>query len=231
METNTNLYFQKRLEDELCKKQRTNPKYSMRAFAKYLELDSSELSAVLKNKRGLTAEKAQKVCDKLNLSPAEKNEFMISIRNRKPSLNKMSKITPSAYKELMENEMNYRVIAEWEHYALLSLLKVENFQHDIKWIAKKLDISTLRVQNVLTNLEAVGLINRDEDGTITECQDDVTTTDDVSSGALKAAHKEALGNGYRKNKISRHKRTRVLNNNISFFTISHERGKRPMSRV
>jgi plasmid maintenance system antidote protein VapI len=50
-----------RLQRELANRCRRNPHYSLRAFARHLEMDSSTLSAILRRKRPITQKSSQKL--------------------------------------------------------------------------------------------------------------------------------------------------------------------------
>ena len=57
METNNAFYINK-IKEDLSLKQRANPQYSLRAYAKHLGVHSSTLSQVLTGKRGLPKKNA-----------------------------------------------------------------------------------------------------------------------------------------------------------------------------
>ncbi|MBO9666790.1 MAG: DUF4423 domain-containing protein [Bdellovibrio sp.] len=63
---------------ELERRQKRNPSYSLRAFARDLEMPSSRLSEILNRKMGLSEARAMALAEKLNLEASEK-EFFIDL--------------------------------------------------------------------------------------------------------------------------------------------------------
>ena len=51
-----------------------------------------------------------------------------------------------------------RVIAEWYHYAILELTRLENIKPDSRWIARVLGITTDEVNLAVTRLLRLGLL-------------------------------------------------------------------------
>jgi uncharacterized protein (TIGR02147 family) len=190
-------YFKVKLRDELSLRQRKNPQYSLRAFARNLGLQPAVLSDILNDKRKLPAKSAKAVCEKLLLSPVETARFVNSV---KPSTVASGKTVSSDldFKLIEANEAGFKVIAEWEHYAILDLIKIRGFKSDTEWMARRLGSTKLRMATVVSNLNSAGLISIDKKGNIKALQDSVTTTTDVASTALKISHKEALELGIKK---------------------------------
>src|ERR1700733_11819237 len=65
--------YRKRLVAELISRQRRNPAYSLRSFARDLGISPAALSQVLNSKRNFSRTNLTKVIEKLGLSPSEKN--------------------------------------------------------------------------------------------------------------------------------------------------------------
>ena len=65
--------FRKKLQNELLLRLKKNSNYSIRAFAKALEIESSSLSQIINGKRPLTLKMCQRLGKRLGLSPDEIN--------------------------------------------------------------------------------------------------------------------------------------------------------------
>ncbi len=63
--------FRLSLQSELVRRMRVNPKYSLRAFARFLEIDPSSLSQYLRGRRKFTEKQVETLALKLGLSPLE----------------------------------------------------------------------------------------------------------------------------------------------------------------
>ena len=70
------------LRRELDRRLSTNPRYSLRAFARHLGMSPGELSEVLREKRPMSAKACQKVSRALDLSPAEFKQLLVLAATR-----------------------------------------------------------------------------------------------------------------------------------------------------
>src|ERR1700733_8832696 len=82
-------YLRNVLEERTSK----NAHYSLRAFARDLELSPQMLSFVLNKKRDLSPGSAAEVAERLELNPAEAAHFvdLVSLRSRVPALHRLAK--------------------------------------------------------------------------------------------------------------------------------------------
>lgn len=71
--------YQVILKEHLSRRISINPRYSLRAFANALDLEPSKLSEILSEKKGLSSDRAEKVCDKLRLQGLDRDVFMLSV--------------------------------------------------------------------------------------------------------------------------------------------------------
>ncbi|AHI04989.1 hypothetical protein BDW_02405 [Bdellovibrio bacteriovorus W] len=80
---NENSDFRQFLEDELARRSQNYPRYSLRAFARHLEVDSSFLSKILNGKRTVTMRTIRMFGERLNLAPDELSRFTEISREKK----------------------------------------------------------------------------------------------------------------------------------------------------
>jgi uncharacterized protein (TIGR02147 family) len=196
METQLSYYVLK-IKENLSLRQRSNPHYSLRAYARDLGLHSSTLSQVIKGKRPLPVKDSQQVAAKLNLGPKEKTLFLESLYRTKTSIDEID-ISKNDERFIID-ESYYSVIAEWEHFAVETLFEIKDFVPSISEISKRLGITENRADIVLNNLKVCGLIIQDENGNLLKAHSKIRTTEDVTSLALKESHLETLEMG--KNKL------------------------------
>ncbi len=76
-------YHIRLLATELKTRQARNPRYSLRAFSKYLNLDPSSLSRLLSNKQELSLAAYATILQKLELSEEESGRFITSVAEDK----------------------------------------------------------------------------------------------------------------------------------------------------
>lgn len=172
------------LNQELAERSRKNPRYSLRAFARSLDLSSSALSSLLNHKRPLTPKTAKRILDHLDWDERKKATLlmeMIGARSPESASLPLKAIDPS----------EIELVSQWEHYAILALLRTRRFRSEVSWIAAYFNLSTGVVQDALARLERHGLIDRKK-RPWEVLEPNVTTTHDVPSTALRKAHRATL---------------------------------------
>jgi len=180
------------LIDEFEVRKARSSSFSLRAYARFLDLSPATLSRVLTSKRNLPLKKVEFISQKLNLDPIRKAAFKKSAEFSKVSLKGLSAVAVSALpSQVLDDQKDYNIIAKWEYYAILNLVKTNDFQFCPNWIGKRLNISISRVNRVLTELEERGLIE-EVSGQIVRVDKNLETTQDVFSQALRDSHKENL---------------------------------------
>ena len=196
METTT--FYINKIKEDLSHKQRLNPHYSLRAYARDLGIHSSTLSQILKGKRPLPLKNSVEIVKKLGLGPKERTLFLESLYKTKTNLDDI-KIDNNDDDRFMLDESYFKAIAEWEHYAIISLFDIECFEPSVNEISRRLGITENRTDVVLNNLLMCGLIKHDGEGKLIKAHPKLRTTEDVTSTALKLSHLETLEMG--KNKL------------------------------
>jgi transcriptional regulator with XRE-family HTH domain len=82
------------------------PAYSLRAFAKYLEINQSFLSKLLKGQRAVTKDLAATVAPKLGLKPAQVKALFSTGTASMPG-----------FLSLSDDE--FELLSEWHHFAII----------------------------------------------------------------------------------------------------------------
>lgn len=194
METQTPYYLMK-MKEALSLKQRENPSYSLRAFARDLDVHPSTMSQIIKGNRSLPFKDSAHIVMKLKLSPVDRTLFMESLMRKKTNIDEIK--IDALDQRFMLDEGYYKIIAEWEHFAVLDLFELADFAPSIEGITAKLDVTTNRAQVVLNNLITCGLVE-DRDGKLVKVHEDIRTTEDISNRALKESHIETMKMGIHK---------------------------------
>ena len=189
-------YYLHVLKTSLSQRQKVNPHYSLRAFARDIDVHPSTLSQIIKGSRPLPLKDSSKVAGRLGLGPKERTLFLESLFKIKTKLD----LIPVDQNDdrFMLDESYFKVISEWEHYAVLTLFNIQDFKPSTTEITKKLDMTPTRAEVVLNNLLTCGLLKKDEKGILVKSQSRVRTTEDIDSLALKQSHKETLEMGIKK---------------------------------
>lgn len=145
--------FREYLRNELQRRQKTNPSYSLRAFARQLKMQSSFLSKILRGERKITPAFVARVSERLGLSEENLAEFQASATL-------MSRCHPNKtftqFKFLPEDV--FTAISHWYHYAIVELTKTEGFRYDIDWMAAQLKLTAEQVSDAIARLVRLGLL-------------------------------------------------------------------------
>ena len=157
--------FRLRLQNELVRRCRKHPRYSLRAFARFLRVDHSSLSQILRGKRRLSPKLLQQFGERLGLTPAELARYQ-GVSNETVPVPDPRELTHDAF----------QVISDWYHYAIFELVTLKEFEPDSKWIARVLGLSVSEVNIAVERLFRLGLLKRDQTGKWLQGSELITTT-------------------------------------------------------
>ena len=154
--------FRLYLQDELAERTSRNPNYSLRSFAKFLDISAAALSALLNGKRPITNNMKERIGLKLGLSLED-----LKILKARPHGNTKLQTSPELETSFQQITIDtFAIISEPYHYALLELIKTDGFAWDRKWIAQRLKITVSEVNIAIERLERIGLLEKDESGNL-----------------------------------------------------------------
>lgn len=145
------------LQDELLKRCRANPNYSLRSFARSLKIEASALSQIINRKRPLTEKMKLRLGSALGLSIHQLERLPIDESASR------GRAIPRAYQQISHD--TFAVIGEWYHYAILELTYVVGFQSDAGWIARKLGITKSEANIAIERLFRLELLKEKPNGT------------------------------------------------------------------
>lgn len=173
------------LAARLAERQDRRPTYSLRSFAKHLDLSPSHLANLISGRRTLTPMVAQAIGQRMDLSPDETKDLLKLVANRHAT----HECHVSASHQL-DGEV-FKLISDWHHMGLLSLAQTVKNSSDPESIARALRITKPEAIQALDRLQKLGLLSI-ENGTLKCLTDDVVTTNDVPSAAIRRHHKQVL---------------------------------------
>jgi uncharacterized protein (TIGR02147 family) len=167
-----------------------NPQYSIRAFAKKVGLNSGAVSSIFNGKRNVSITLARRLAERLMLDPQERSElFALFPEKRRYKRDATDSLDPN-YLQL--SVAQYRVVAESQHFALMTLMTTKNFKSDPTWIAKRLRISVPKTEQAIARLISIGILEKDAEGNLTRIPEKFRTTDDVADLSIRKSHEETL---------------------------------------
>ena len=139
--------FRKILQSEFVERCKRNPSYSLRAFAKSLDIPASPLSAMLRGKRPITPKMELRLGRALGVQ-------LESLRSSNRKLEDFQQMQADAFE----------VVSDWYHFALLELIHISGFKPDYTFVSKKLGITPTEVQIAVERLVRVGMLRVDKRG-------------------------------------------------------------------
>lgn len=141
------------LEDRLAK----NPAYSLRAFARDVDLSHTLLSLVMHDKKQLSVTSGLKICQSLGAESPWTGLLLSSIQQRTLAPHLSRSAQPEEAYEALDLE-KFKLLKEWYHVAILDLTGLDTFEPNAAWIASQLRISPLQVEFAVARLVRLGLL-------------------------------------------------------------------------
>lgn len=132
------------LQNEYTNRCKRNSRYSIRAFASFLEIDSSSLSQILSGKRKISQKTLDRFTEKLG-KPEIEIEF-----SQMPKTSEYQMIALDAF----------TVMSDWYHTVILELIGIPGIDHKPSSIALQLGINQAEVKIALDRLERLELITK-----------------------------------------------------------------------
>lgn len=180
-----------KINSEFDRRKAINPRYSLRAYAKSLNLDVSVLSRILTNKSPISTKILTKIAIPLSITPEEfkkiENELLQNKKSRRASPNTET----SAIQQLQVEE--FKIIQDWYNYVILELTNLADFEPSAEWISKKLSISEPDAQLALERLVKLNLLIQTDDGKFTASGNFTTgIQDSFTTVAMRMRQKQVL---------------------------------------
>ncbi|QDK45907.1 hypothetical protein DOM22_12480 [Bdellovibrio sp. ZAP7] len=148
------------LQQQFMARIKRNPRYSLRAFAKLLDMDPSSVSQIFSGKRNASTKVITKACNVLGAGIKQQESFIY--KSKEKFKNSTHKSDSETDYELMAEDV-FSIISDWYHFALLELINIDGFDSRPSWCARSLGISTFEAQSAIERMVRVGLLRYEED--------------------------------------------------------------------
>lgn len=183
------------LRAEFINRRKQNPQFSLRAMAKHLDLPPGRMSQLLSKKRPFTLQQGEKIADNLAYSPEQRQALLnLIVQSRKQETKHLAALLKTKRVATQYNPIKadqFHLIADWYHFALLSLIETDDFRPNVSWISKRLGVGTTEVRAALDRLERLGLIAVLPDS-VKLVHADNAAYSEIPSPALRLSHKQSL---------------------------------------
>ncbi len=179
------------IQNEFSKAKLKNPSYSLRAFAKRLNLSPAAVSGILNQKLRITKKAAERVFYNIHVEPEKKKQILGLLSNKCRGNEKMSRTLSDEAFTLVDMDQ-YHLISEWYFFAVLSLAETPDFSDEPKWIASRLGIQIRQARKALVILERLKLLERNKRGLLCWTGKAIRTTSNTHNAAIRKSHTENL---------------------------------------
>jgi uncharacterized protein (TIGR02147 family) len=191
MQQRTQQGYREQLHRELERRKRTNPHFSLRSFARTLDVSPSFLSHVINGHKNLSLLTALKIAQKLRYSPTEADSFVDLVKLEMQQV--VARDLPEKFNEGLTLQLEaFQIISDWYHFAIRELTTTKGFKSDIKWIAKRLKIKPSEAKDAVDRLLLLGLLERKPDGTLANTEAFIKTPTNQPSRAIRNHHQQMI---------------------------------------
>lgn len=194
------------LKNELSRRCDRNVNYSLRSFAKSLQIDPAALSRILAGKQIPSKKTLDKILNNGMLSASEEIELTASVAttqiNRNLNRKNFFHCNHSKHDQVQAKHLDqfvsldidtFRVIGEWFHSAIMELTFVADFEANYKWIARRLNITETQAQLAVDRLIRLKLIAYNLQGDLVKTNKFINTKKhNQTTSALKNNQKQFL---------------------------------------
>lgn len=150
------------IQNEFKRLQGKNPKFSLRSFAKKIQLHPSLVSKILTGKGSITLTTFAKICSALRLESEEIQKITHHLRKRNLRiLNGLPTNKIAGVYTLLKDEQ-LEVLSHWKYFAILSLFETQKFDGTLKNIQTQLGLTSSAALEGVSRLIRLGLLENSE---------------------------------------------------------------------
>lgn len=181
------------LQTHFAELQVRRPGFSLRSFARVLNLTPAQLSETLSGKRKITRKIALRVFERLGVDPSTAQHLIGRLpEKQKRRRNKtQSKTRGQVLRYVQLSTDEFKIVADWYHFAILSLAETKSFKSDPTWIAKRLNIAEPDAKRAIERLLRLGLIAQ-KSGKLVATGKRFATSNDIPDASIRKNHAQGL---------------------------------------
>lgn len=147
------------LSREFKQRKERNSKYSMRAYANFLDINAGILSSLMSGKRKMSHKYIENFGRKLGLSLNEIKSYQASLKVKETIAD------DEIFKKYTQVTLDsYQLLSEWHHLAIIYMRERNNILKPAEVLAKSLGITKKQVNDALARLERMDIISKETRG-------------------------------------------------------------------
>lgn len=187
------------LKDEFAYRTEQNNAYSLRAFARDLSIQPSQLSEILNGKVGLGGKKSLEIAKKLGLNEKDSQLFKALVEKEHGRSQQIKEHAQNIveFNEFSDNftplsDDTFKPISDWYHFAILSTMELDHYDGTLEFIVNQLGLTISEVEEAIKRFLKLDVVDI-KDGKFIKAKDFMpTTTHNIPSNTLKRFHKQHL---------------------------------------
>lgn len=156
------------LQEELNMRKKRRPHYSLRAFARDLEMSPSSLCEFLSGRQGMSKERIQWIGQRIKLSDLQISHFCDLVESEFGRTEKERRIAKMRVSTRIKDDKNrisideFYFISDWYHLTLLEVLALKDQNYSHEELAQILSISVEELELGLNRLIHLGLLKQNK---------------------------------------------------------------------
>lgn len=180
-------YLVKYLNETYEVRKNKNARYSLRSFARDLNISSGRLVSIMQKKELPGEVTLGKIFSNLNTAEEEKDKILKDLKRArfKSKDHSFEKVLDSAQVEQM---------GHWETWAIYTLMQRQDFDGSTEWLSHKLDLTNDFVTERLQALLDIGLVHFENKKYVLKVGN-VTSGSGIPSKVMRELHKQFITRG------------------------------------
>lgn len=184
--------YRKILMTSLSRRQSVNPAYSLRAFARDLQISASSISLILSGQQGLSGAKATYIANKIGLVGKERELFLLSVESshsRNPNSKKLAQEKLTFAQAYFEKQRDH-LLKNWLNLPIIEYVRSHPMA-DEQTLSSIFETSDQDIENILSSLQKEKILSRSKKKWSVN-KNYMNFGDDVPSNIIRQFHKETL---------------------------------------
>lgn len=181
------------LRDEFQRRLGRNERYSLRSFARDLNISPTSLSLILGNRQGLSTHTAQKITARLGLDDDFKKLFMVSVKSQHSRIRRERALAKAELNKIRSQPGEYKMpagafekIGPWYHFAIVECVRARP-EITAKQLSRILELDLNLIERALLQLIETKVLARRNNAWRVKAEI-VSASSKVPSRALRDFH-------------------------------------------
>lgn len=182
--------------EQRCK---AKAKYSLRQFARDLEIPASRLSEIFNSRRECSLQNASQIIRNVDWQEQDKRRFLALVTLQSKRQSRARKELAANALKACDSESDFKDLSndtvasmsEWYYNAIIEMTYLDDFRYDINWIAKKLGINSFIVELTINRLLRLKQLRLDGERLVAN-EDFTQYAGDIPSEAIRRYHLQVL---------------------------------------